>query len=115
MFATALRNLWAHKLRLITTTLSIMFGVAFMAGTLVLTDTMRRTYDNLFSTVYQGTDAVVRAKAAFEGPTEMAGAMRGRIDAGLIPKVSAVNGVSAAAGVVGGYARLIGSDGNALG
>src|SRR5664279_5556832 len=98
MFATALRNVWAHKLRLIATTLSIMLGVAFMAGTLVLTDTMRRTYDNLFSTVYQGTDAVVRAKAAFE----MTGAMRGRVDASLIPKVSAVNGVSAVAGLVGG-------------
>ena len=115
MFATALRNLWAHKLRLIATTLSIMLGVAFMAGTLVLTDTMGRTYDNLFSTVYQGTDAVVRAKSAFDGPTEMAGAMRGRIDASLISKVSAADGVSAAAGMVGGYARLIGSDGKALG
>lgn len=115
MFATALSNLWAHKLRLIATTLSIMLGVAFMAGTLVLTDTMQRTYDNLFSTVYQGTDAVVRAKAAFEGPAEMTGQMRGRVDAGLIPKVSAVNGVSAAAGLVGGYARLIGSNGKALG
>ena len=115
MFETALRNLWAHKLRLIATTLSIMLGVAFTAGTLVLTDTMQRTYDNLFATVYQGTDAVVRAKAAFEGPTEMTGQMRGRVDAGLIPTVSAVNGVSAAAGLVGGYARLIGSNGKALG
>lgn len=115
MFATALRNLWAHKLRLIATTLSIMLGVAFVAGTLVLTDTMKRTYDNLFSTVYQGTDAVVRAKAAFEGPTEMTGQMRGRVDASLVPRVSAVNGVSSAAGLVAGYARLIGSNGKALG
>ena len=68
MFATALRNLWAHKLRLMATALSITLGVAFMAGTLVLTATMRKTFDNLFADVYQGTDAVVRAKAAFEGP-----------------------------------------------
>jgi putative ABC transport system permease protein len=60
MFDTALRNLWAHKLRLIATALSITLGVAFMAGTLVLTATMRKTFDNLFADVYRGTDAVVR-------------------------------------------------------
>ena len=30
-----------------------------MAGTLVLTATIRKTFDNLFADVYRGTDAVV--------------------------------------------------------
>ena len=114
MFSTALRNLWAHKLRLMATALSIMLGVAFMAGTLVLTATMRKTFDNLFADVYRGTDAVVRAKAAFEGP-QGTGTQRGRVDAVLVPKLQSVDGVRAAEGAVFGYARLIGKDGKALG
>ena len=114
MFATALRNLWAHKVRLMATALSIMLGVAFVAGTLVLTATMRNTYDNLFADVYRGTDAVVRAKAAFEGP-QGTGTQRGRVDAALVPKLQSVDGVRAAEGGVTGYARLISKDGKALG
>jgi putative ABC transport system permease protein len=114
MLANALRNLWAHKLRLMATALSIMLGVAFVAGTLVLTATMRKTFDNLFADVYRGTDAVVRAKAAFEGP-QGTGTQRGRVDAGLVPTLQAVNGVRAAEGSIFGYARLIGKDGKALG
>ena len=114
MFSTALRNLWAHKLRLMATALSIMLGVAFMAGTLVVTATMRKTFDNLFADVYRGTDAVVRAKAAFEGP-QGTGTQRGRVDAVLVSKLQSVNGVRAAEGAVFGYARLIGKDGKALG
>jgi putative ABC transport system permease protein len=114
MFSTALRNLWAHKVRLGATALSIMLAVAFVAGTLVLTATMRKTFDNLFADVYRGTDAVVRAKAAFEGP-QGAGTQRGRVDAALVPKLQSVDGVRAAEGAVFGYARLIGKDGKALG
>jgi putative ABC transport system permease protein len=114
MLSTALRNLWSHKLRLMSTALSITLGVAFMAGTLVLTATITRTFDNLFANVYRGTDAVVRAHAAFEGP-QGTGTQRGRVDAALIPKLLAVNGVANADGAIFGYARLIGKNGNALG
>ena len=41
-----------------------MLGVAFMAGTLVLTDTMNRTFDGLLSNAYAGTDAYVRGESA---------------------------------------------------
>ena len=94
MLRTALKNLLAHKLRLLTTALAVTLGVAFMAGTLVLTDTISQTFDNLFADVYKGTDAVVRAKAAFEGP-QGTGEQRGRVDASLVPTVRAVPGVAA--------------------
>ena len=54
------RGCIAHKLRLFATALAVTLGVAFMAGTLVLTDTVTKTFDDLFGDVYQGTDAVVR-------------------------------------------------------
>jgi putative ABC transport system permease protein len=68
MFFTAVKNLWAHKLRLFTTALAVTLGVSFLAGTLVFTDTISRTFSNVFSDVYKGTDAMVRGVSAFEGP-----------------------------------------------
>ena len=40
MFRTALRNVLAHKARLLMTVLAVMLGVAFVSGTLVFTDTI---------------------------------------------------------------------------
>jgi putative ABC transport system permease protein len=114
MLYTAWKGLLGHKFRFVATALAVTLGVAFTAGTLVLTDTIRTTFDNLFANVYQGTDAVVRAKAAFEGPPG-AGVQRGRVDAALVETLRRVDGVMAAEGDVGGYARLIGKDGQALG
>jgi putative ABC transport system permease protein len=110
----ALKGLFGRKLRLVATALAVVIGVAFMTGTFVLTDTMNRTFDDLFATVYKGTDAVVRAKAQFESPMGM-GAQRARVSASLLPVVQRIPGVAAAEGNVMGYTRLIGSDGEALG
>ena len=45
MFTATLRGMVAHKLRLVLTTASIALGVAFLAGTLILTDTMALAFD----------------------------------------------------------------------
>ena len=63
MWAATLRGMIAHKLRLVLTTASISLGVAFLAGTLVLTDTMGLAFEQLFGKVSAGTDAVVRTQA----------------------------------------------------
>ena len=47
MLRTALKGLLAHKLRLLTTALAVTLGVSLMSGTLVLTDTMQQTFNNL--------------------------------------------------------------------
>src|SRR5689334_18313623 len=114
MFKIALQSLLARKLRLVTTALAVILGVAFTAGTLVLTDTMSRIFDDLSSGVYKGTDAVVRAKAVFNGPMNM-GEQRPMIDASLVPALSHVPGVAAAEGSAFGYTRLIGKDGKPIG
>ncbi len=114
MFKTALRNLLAHKLRLLATGLAITLGVAFMAGTLVLTDTLGRTLDTMFANAYAGTDAVARGKAAFKDP-QTGWEIRGRIDAALVEKIAAVDGVAAAEGDVWGFAQLVGKDGEPIG
>lgn len=62
MLKTTIKGLLARKLRLFTTSFAVLIGVAFMAGTLVLTDTIDKTFDDLFATVSEGTDAQVRAE-----------------------------------------------------
>ena len=114
MFKIALQSLLARKLRLVTTALAVILGVAFTAGTLVLTDTMSSIFNDLSAGVYKGTDAVVRAKAVFNGPNQM-GEQRPNIDGSLVPALSHVPGVAAAAGSAFGYARLIGKDGKPIG
>src|SRR3954465_5322483 len=110
MLWMTIKSLLARKRRLVTTALAVTLGVAFMAGTLVLSDTIGRTFDDMFGDAYKNTDVVVRQTAAFEGVAggETA-AQRGRIDASLLGPLRAVKGVVLAEGTIFGYARLLGS------
>jgi putative ABC transport system permease protein len=112
MLRTTFKGLAARKFRLFATSLAVMLGVAFMAGTLVLTDTIQKTFDDLFSDIYDDTDAVVRAEGAFdsEGIEQ-----RGRVDASLLGTVSDVDGVDDAQPDIHGYAQLVDKDGDAVG
>src|SRR3954447_1571663 len=114
MLWITLRGLVAHRFRLVATALAVTLGVAFTAGTLILTDTVTRTFDNLMGEVYAGTDAVVRGEEQFQtaGPT---GAQRARVDEALVDVVRRVDGVRTAEGSVAGFARLTTKDGQPLG
>ncbi len=90
-------------------------GVAFMAGTLVLTDTIGQTFNDLSAGVYKGTDAEVRAKAVFTGPAMGGGDQRPLISDSLVQSLRRVPGVAADEGSAMGYTRLIGKNGKALG
>ena len=77
MLHVTLKGLLAHKLRLALTALAVVLGVAFMAGSLVLTDTIRAVFDDLFAEVNAGVDAVVRKQETFEG--QFGQSQRGRV------------------------------------
>ncbi|WP_121258358.1 ABC transporter permease [Nocardioides ferulae] len=62
MIRTALKSLLGRKLRLLMSTFAIVLGVAFVAGTLVFSDTMNRSFTALFASVVG--DVVVRPEAA---------------------------------------------------
>ncbi len=66
MTAVALRNLWSRKLRTFLTSLAIVLGVMMVAGTYVLTDTIDRSFDKIFTESNQGIDAVVSSREAVE-------------------------------------------------
>jgi putative ABC transport system permease protein len=114
MFRVIVSGLLARKFRLVATALAVTLGVAFMAGTLVLTDTIGKTFNDLSAGVYKGTDAAVRARAVFTGP-QFTGEQRPFVSAALLRTLSRVPGVATAEGSIFGYTRLIGKDGKALG
>ena len=89
MFRISLKSLWAHKRRLVGTSLAVVLGIAFLAGTMVLGDTLKATFNDLFTNVNKGTDAVVRSASKIElnGDTQ-----RPPIDATLVNRVRAVPG-----------------------
>src|SRR6266540_2571024 len=107
MWRATLRGLVAHKLRLGLTALAVVLGVAFVAGTFVLTDTIDHTFDNLFAQVNKGVAVTVRASSAF-------GQARARVPETLLPRIEAVDGVARAEGIVQGYAQVVGPDGKPI-
>jgi putative ABC transport system permease protein len=113
MLTATIRGMLAHKLRLALTTASIALGVAFLAGTFVLTDTMGLAFSQLFGKVSAGTDAVVRTEAPYSA-SEGIGTSRGPIAASVLSEVAKVDGARAAEGSVTGYALLTDNDGRAI-
>ena len=113
MLTATLRAMIAHKLRLVLTTASIALGVAFLAGTLVLTDTMGLAFEQLFGKVSAGTDAVVRTHAPYTA-SDGVGTSRAPIADTVLTDITKVDGVRTAEGSVSGYALLTDNDGRAV-
>jgi putative ABC transport system permease protein len=111
MWRATLKGILAHKLRLALTGSAIVLGVMFVSGTLVLTDTLHATFNNLFQNIYQNTSFVVRGHAAFTGNI---GAVRNPIPESVAGAVRAVPGVAAANGTASGTAQFVTPDGKAV-
>src|SRR6185503_4995843 len=62
----ALRGIGARKMRAFTTWLAIFLGVALVAGTYVLTDTINRSFGEIFSESLKGTDVAITARQDVE-------------------------------------------------
>lgn len=48
----SMRSLAAHKVRFVLTILSVVLGTAFIAGSFMFTNSLSRTFDGLFSDIY---------------------------------------------------------------
>jgi putative ABC transport system permease protein len=114
MWRVTLSGVIAHRFRYALTALAVLLGVAFIAGTFVLTDTMNATFNNLYSQIYAGTAAVVRASQPFNPGVSFSN-QRDGIDASLAGPVAAVPGVRAVALDIEGYAQLVGKNGKPIG
>ncbi|MEV0979376.1 FtsX-like permease family protein [Streptomyces sp. NPDC049915] len=107
-------SLRAHKRRFAGTFLAVFLGVAFLAGTLVMGDTLRASFDSMFGSATAGTDAVVRSADAITTPGESQG-VRQPVRTDLVKRIEGVPGVAAAAPNIQGAGQLVGSDGKPVG
>lgn len=115
MWNYTVKGLLAHKTRFVSTFLAVFLGVAFLAGTLVLTDTIQTSFNDLFGDVYRGTDAYVRStqKVEGEGPGST---IRKQLDDSLVGTVKSVEGVADAQPTIQvDGTQVVGSDGKAVG
>jgi putative ABC transport system permease protein len=117
MTKITVRGLFARKLRLALTALAIVLGVTFVTGTLILTDTLNRTFDTLIGTAYQHVNFQIRGAAAFNNDTAAAAngtADRKPIPAAIAAAIRHLPGVAYVDPSVAGYAQFV-SGGNAIG
>ncbi len=96
MTSLALKSLWARKARALSTTLAVVFGVAFVAGSYVLTDTIFAAFDELFNESLSGTSVVITA----QNPVKQRSGEVPTISASLLPRVRATPGVRLASGAI---------------
>ncbi len=90
-----LRGLVQRKLRVALTGIAIALGVALMAGTYVLTDTINRSFAGIFQTANQGHDVVITPKQALGRQTR---SQISPITDAMLAQVRRVPGVAEAAG-----------------
>src|SRR5438045_277082 len=112
MLRATLKSLLSRKLRLVLAGTAVILGVMFVSGAFVLTDTLSRSFDSMFSGAFAGVDVQVStarpAGARSDDPTPP-------LPASLLDTVAAVPGVAGVTGVVReDGARVIGHDGKVV-
>ena len=104
MRKVSLRNIAAHKVRLVLTVLSVVLGTAFVAGSFVFTDTLQKTFDSIFEGTAQGVD--VRVSAVEQGSSG--------VPVADVDTIRGIDGVTAVAPAVGGQVVLLDAAGKPM-
>ncbi|MFE5908450.1 ABC transporter permease [Streptomyces wedmorensis] len=110
MFRTALRNVLAHKARLLMTVLAVMLGVAFVSGTLVFTDTLSQAFRNQSAKSYDDVAVAVEMYPDPEEARKAPGLSQQDVD-----KVAKLDGVASVAPRVDGFAGVPDKNGKLIG
>ncbi|MFJ7152845.1 ABC transporter permease [Streptomyces sp. NPDC100445] len=92
MLRATLRSFLAHKGRLALSALAVVLSVAFVAGSLIFSDTVTRTFDRLFAST--AADVTVQPRGDLRSARE-SGAVQ-TVPAALRDRVAGVPGVAAA-------------------
>ncbi|WP_051969820.1 ABC transporter permease [Kitasatospora azatica] len=109
-----LRSLRAHRRRLFGTFAAILLGVSFLAGTMMLSDTLHANFGTLFASADAGTDAVVRNADVLAAPNTPGG-VRAPVDLALADRLRGLPQVAAVEPEVQGAGQLVGADGKPVG
>jgi putative ABC transport system permease protein len=111
MLRVALKGLLGRKLRAVLTAIAIVLGVAMVSGTYVLTDTIKKGFDTIFTVSYKNADAVISGKTSFGGQSTTTPPS---FPQSVLARVRALPTVSQAVGDVSDVARLVGRNGKVL-
>ncbi len=111
MTSLALKSLWARKVRALTTTFAVVLGVAFMAGSYVLTDTIFAAFDEIFGDAAAGTSVVVTSQNLVK---QQSGEVP-PIDADLLEPIERTPGVRLASGAIFTPGGFFDEEGDAIG
>jgi putative ABC transport system permease protein len=106
-----LRGFAERKVRALLTGVAIVLGVALMAGTYILTDTINHSFSEIFANAYKNKAVVVTAK---ETLGHRSGSQTYAISEATLAGVRAVPGVSAASGAVSTRATLLTTSGKRI-
>ncbi len=96
MKRVALKGIFGRKLRTALTAFSVILGVAMVTGSFVLTDTMSKAFDSIFSSSYDKTDVVVSGRSLVDW-SDQGNAL---VSDQLLRQVRALPSVDAAAGQI---------------
>ncbi|MEU5594660.1 FtsX-like permease family protein [Streptomyces sp. NPDC020298] len=113
MFRTALRNVLAHKARLLMTVLAVMLGVAFVSGTLVFTNTISDAYQKSSAKGFGQVDVAVTAEGQ-EDKGDTIGKTP-ELTQALLDRSAKVPGADSATGVVTGFTAIADKSGKLIG
>jgi putative ABC transport system permease protein len=104
MLRATFRSLLARKLRLLLASFAVLLGISFVSGAFVLTDSLSKVFDNLFTDATAGSSVTVQGVHALGGHGE---GDREPVPQSVLDSVSKVPGVKSALGDVGDIATLI--------
>ncbi|MFF4491409.1 ABC transporter permease [Streptomyces sp. NPDC001544] len=113
MFRTALRNVLAHKARLLMTVLAVMLGVAFVSGTLVFTSTISQAYQKSSAKGFDRVDVAVTAEYREDRGNTVGKPVR--LTQSMLDKSAKVPGAASATGVLTGFTAIADKDGKLVG
>ena len=111
MLALVLRGFMQRKLRVLLTGIAIALGVALMAGTYILTDTINHAFAEVFGTAYANKAVVVTERETLGRGT---GSEVSVLNAATLARVRAVPGVAAASGSIATRAAILTTSGKRL-
>ena len=104
MRKVSLRNIASHKVRLALTVLSVVLGTAFVTGSFVFTDTLKATFNGLFSDTYLNVDVHVMPQNDRSSGIALSD----------VEKIKAVPGVKRVQTEISGQGVLLGANGKAV-
>src|SRR3954453_3702525 len=106
------RGRGARKMRAGLTILAVALGVALIAGTYVLTDTINKSFDDIFQTASKGTDVSITARDAVQSDNDNTATT---IPASFARRVEQVPGVAKVSGSMDTQGALFDPKGKRIG